>query len=406
MTLPGFDSSDRDRTSGGFPSSLAQPSFAPTTSIDSAPVSPAPLAAPVPARSGRSAPVWIFGVLVLLLIALVGYFLTFVGTGASAVGAILALVPLTVVLLAIRIIDRWEPEPRSLVIFAIAWGAIAAVAIALGVDLLLTVLLRPPDTQANEIFGAVVQAPIVEELGKGLGVLIIFAVGRRAFDGPIDGIVYGALIGAGFAFTENIQYFATSYIEGGVGQTSVTFFMRGIMSPFAHVMFTSVTGFAVGLAARRGATTAQAVGPWMIGLAGAIALHAFWNASAVFSDFFTLYLLAQIPLFIVFILGVLALRREESRLTRTRLGEFATAGWFTPQEVDMLATPAGRRTGLRWAKTLRGDRTAIMKGFILDATALAMARQREITGRDPAAIHDESALLERTAAARAALLAP
>jgi len=364
------------------------------------------LAAPVSARSGRSAPVWIFGVLMLLLIVLVGYFLSFVGTGASAVGAILALVPLTGVLLAIRIVDRWEPEPRSLVLFAIGWGAIAAVAIALGVDLLLTVLLRPPDTQASEIFAAVVQAPIVEEFGKGLGVLIIFAIGRRAFDGPIDGIVYGALIGAGFAFTENIQYFAQSYIEGGVGQTSVTFFMRGIMSPFAHVMFTSVTGVAVGLAARRGATTAQAVGPWMVGLAGAIALHAFWNASAVFNDFFTLYLLAQIPLFIVFILGVLALRREEVRLTRTRLGDFATAGWFTSQEVDMLATPTGRRNALRWAKTLRGDRTAIMKGFILDATALAMARQREITGRDPAATQDESALLARTAAARAALLAP
>ena len=72
----------------------------------------------------------------------------------------------------------------------------------------------------------------------------------------------------------------------------------------------------------------------------------------------------------------------------------------------MLATPAGRRNALRWAKTLRGDRTAIMKGFILDATALAMARQRAITGRDPAATEDESALLARTAAARAALLAP
>ena len=214
MTLPGFGSSDRDRTGEGFPSPLAQPSVASTSSITSAPASPAPLAAPVSARSGRSAPVWIFGVLVLLLIALVGYFLTFVGTGASAIGAILALVPLTGVLLAIRIVDRWEPEPRSLVLFAIGWGAIAAVAIALGVDLLLTVLLRPPDTQAAEIFTAVVQAPIVEEFGKGLGVLIIFAIGRRAFDGPIDGIVYGALIGAGFAFTENIQYFAHELHRG------------------------------------------------------------------------------------------------------------------------------------------------------------------------------------------------
>ena len=85
--------------------------------------------------------------------------------------------------------------------------------------------------------------------------------------------------------------------------------------------------------------------------------------------------------------------------------EYAAAGWFTPQEVDMLATPAGRRTGLAWAKTLQGDRTPIMKGFIADATSLAMARQRAVTGRDPQALDDERDLLAKTAAARAALLA-
>jgi len=331
-----------------------------------------PLHAAAPARSGRSAPIWIGGILVLLLIALVGYFLTFVGTGASLIGAILALIPLTGVLLAIRLIDRWEPEPRGLVVFALAWGAIAAVAIALGVDLVIS---------------------------------IIFAIGRRAFDGPVDGIVYGALIGAGFAFTENIQYFALSWIEGGVGEASTTFFVRGIMSPFAHVMFTSVTGFALGLAARRGATTGQAIGPWLLGLSGAILLHAFWNGSATFTDFFSVYLMLQVPLFILFVLGILALRREESRLTRTRLGEYAAAGWFTVQEVDMLATPAGRKAGLNWARTLQGDRTPIMKKFIADATALAMARQRAVSGRDPQAGADERELLARTAAARQALLA-
>ena len=58
----------------------------------------------------------------------------------------------------------------------------------------------------------------------------------------------------------------------------------------------------------------------------------------------------------------------------------------------MLATPAGRRTGLAWAKTLQGDRTPIMKGFITDATSLAMARQRAMTGRDPQALDGERAL--------------
>ncbi|WP_345802081.1 PrsW family intramembrane metalloprotease [Microbacterium sp. AZCO] len=404
MSQSGFDSPDRDRTPAPFPSPLAQPSLTPPAPIHMPPSAPAPLQAKAPARSGRSGPLWIGGILVLLLIALVGYFLTFIGTGASLLGAILALIPLAGVLFAIRIVDKWEPEPRGLVAFAIAWGAIGAVAIALGVDLLLSLVLGPRDTEAAEILQTVVQAPIVEEFAKGLGILILYATARRAFDGPVDGIVYGALIGAGFAFTENIQYFAISYIEGGVGQASVTFFVRGIMSPFAHVMFTSVTGFAVGLAARRGATTRQAIGPWLLGLVGAIALHSFWNATAVFTDFFSVYLVLQVPLFVLFIIGVLALRREETRLTRKRLGEYAAAGWFTPQEVDMLATPAGRKAGLAWARTLRGDRTPIMKSFISDATALAMARQRTVTGRDPNAVNDERALLTRMAAARAALL--
>lgn len=387
-----------------FPSALAQPRAATPAAIRPASTSPAGL--PVPARRGRTAPIWIAGILVIVLVALVGYFLQAIGPAASLIGMVLALLPLAGVLLAIRIVDRWEPEPRNLVVFAVAWGAIAAVGIALGVDLLLSMVFGTPSTPEAEAVSAIIQAPIVEEFGKGLGVFIIFATARRAFDGPVDGIVYGALIGAGFAFTENIQYFAVSFLEGGAADTTTTFFMRGILSPFAHVMFTSVTGFALGLAARRGASIGRGVGPWIVGMIGATILHAIWNASAVLGDFWQLYLTLQIPLFVGFILGIIAMRREESRLTRRRLGDYAAAGWFTSQEVDMLATAAGRKAGLAWARTLRGDRTAIMKGFIVEATALAAARQRAITGRDPNAAEDERVLLQRATAARAALFAP
>ncbi|GAA3206437.1 PrsW family intramembrane metalloprotease [Microbacterium terregens] len=349
---------------------------------------------------------WISGIIVLILVGLVGYFLNAIGPAASIIGMLLAFVPLVAVLLAVRVIDRWEPEPRGLLVLAVAWGAIAAVGITLGIDILITMILGADDSQIRDAFAAVVQAPIVEEFAKGLGVYLIFLTARRAFDGPVDGVVYGALVGAGFAFTENIQYFAISFIEGGVGDVSVTFFVRGILSPFAHVMFTSVTGFALGLAARRGARGGRAVGPWVLGMFGAMALHALWNGSAVFGDFFMLYLTLQIPLFVGFILAIVALRREEARLTRARLGDYATAGWFTAQEVDMLATAPGRRAALAWARTLPGDRTRIMKEFVADATALAAARQRAISGRDANAREDEHVLLARTRAARAAMFAP
>ncbi len=391
-------------TPPSFASALAQPRMAPGASIAPAPASPA--AVPVKPRAGRTAPVWIIGVIVLIMVGLIGYFLSAIGPAASIIGMLLAVVPLAAVLFAVRIIDRWEPEPRGLLVLAVAWGAVAAVGITLGVDILITLVLGADDSLARDAFSAVVQAPIVEEIAKGLGVYLIFVTARRAFDGPIDGVVYGALVGAGFAFTENIQYFAISLIEGGVGDVSATFFVRGILSPFAHVMFTSVTGFALGLAARRGASPGRAVGPWVLGMIGAITLHALWNGSAVFGDFFLLYLTLQVPLFVGFILGIIALRREEARLTRSRLGDYATAGWFTPQEVDMLATGAGRKAALEWARGLRGDRTAIMKEFIADATALAAARQRSISGRDVHARDDEHVLLARTTAARAAMFAP
>ena len=365
-----------------------------------APVPTVP-ALPVPRRTGRGVVIWALGALLFVLIALAGYFVGTLGAAASIIGLILALIPLGIVLFGVRLVDRWEPEPTSLVVFALAWGALAAVGIALLVDLGLTALFG----QRDDTLTSVIQAPIVEEAAKGLGVFLIFLMARRAFDGPVDGIVYGALVGAGFAFTENIQYFAVSLLEGGGADLTVTFVLRGLMSPFAHAMFTALTGFAIGLAARRGRSTGDVFAAALTGLVGAALLHAFWNGSSLFGDFFALYLTAQVPLFIAFILAIVGLRREEARVTQERLAEYAAAGWFTPQEVTMLGTPSGRRAGLRWAGGLREDRRPLMRSFIKDATALAATRQRIIGGRDPHAAQEEQVLLRRMQVTRSELLA-
>ncbi|KTR99976.1 MULTISPECIES: PrsW family intramembrane metalloprotease [Microbacterium] len=384
-----------------YPSPLSQPSPGQPARISTTP--PVAVSAAPPRVRGGGVALWIVAALLVPVLALlVLYFTRFLGPAASFIGLVLAVIPFVVVWFVVRYIDRWEPEPRRLLIFAVAWGAVASVAIALGVDLLVTLVTGGlPDAVSS-----VVQAPIVEEVAKGLGLLLLYAFARRFFDGPVDGIVYGALIGAGFALTENVQYFAIGYLEGGPGEVATTFFLRAVLSPFAHVMFTSLTGFAFGLAARRSLRTGQALGYAVPGLIGAIVLHAVWNGSATFFNFFEVYATLQVPLFVAFIVGILLLRREESRLTRVRLGEYADAGWFTPQEVEMLATAPGRRSAVAWARTLRGDRSGIMKNFIVDATALAAARQRALSGRDPHAVATERQLLERTTAARAALLAP
>ncbi|MET0932717.1 MAG: PrsW family intramembrane metalloprotease [Mycetocola sp.] len=376
-----------------------------------APLPPQPVwTRPVP-RSPAGGILAILGVAVLLLVLLVvfGYLTAALGPGAVAVGFIAALVPLAVVLAAVAWIDRWEPEPRLALVFAFLWGAAASVAIALLVDLGLQVTsILTTGESADAVLGATVQAPIVEETAKALGLLILFFAAHKHFSGPVDGLVYAIVIAAGFAFTENIQYFGLALSEGGAEEFGLTFFMRAIMSPFAHATFTALTGIALGFAARRHAGF-SALGYALVGLVGAILLHALWNGATFlvssFESYASYFVLVQVPIFLALILITVLVRRHEIRLTRARLGEYAAAGWFTPTEVEMLATWPGRRQARAWASTLPGNRGEAMKDFTRDATRLAMTRQRMITGRNEL-VHrrTEDELLTAVAAARQRLV--
>ncbi|GAA1056451.1 protease PrsW [Agromyces luteolus] len=344
--------------------------------------------------------------LVALLVA--GYLAVSLGVSVVAVGTLVALVPLGIVLFAIRWIDRWEPEPRWALWLAFLWGAAVSVAIALIVDLgvqLFAAFASPDGASTDEALQAVVQAPIVEEVAKGAGVLLIYLLARSHFDGPVDGLVYGATVAAGFAFTENILYFGVALIEGGAGELGTTFIVRGLFSPFAHVLFTACTGVAIGFAARRG-RGAGVMAWFLVGLGAAILLHAFWNGSLAFADAFALYFTVQVPIFIAAIVVTVLLRREEQRMTRARLSEYADAGWFNRDEVEGLSTWPGRRAALAWARAQHPPRTAQVQRFIADATRLAFTRNIIATGRADVRRHaDERALLEAVTRDRAAISA-
>src|SRR3954447_13572354 len=313
---------------------------------------------------------------VLVLLGVLAYMVLGFGPAGLLIAGLAALVPLTIVLLAIRWIDRWEPEPRSALWFAFLWGAGVSVAVALLVDLTLQLSAYATGTAGVGEFGsAVIQAPIVEESAKGFGVLLILWVARRYFDGPLDGLVYAATVAAGFAFSENILYFGSSLVEGGTGQLAATFVVRGLFSPFAHVMFTCCAGLALGLASRI-TGPGGAFGFYLVGLIPAVLLHALWNGTFyVFSDVIAYYVLVQLPLFLGAVAIVIALRAHERKLTRARLPEYAGVGWFTPGEVELLATPGGRRRALEWARTHPNgggiSRVAAMKRFVRGSTPLA-----------------------------------
>ncbi len=347
-----------------------------------------------------------FIVVGISVLAVLAYLLLALGPGLLLLSGFLALVPLVFVLLGVMWVDRWEPEPRGLLIFAFLWGAGMSVALALIVDIGVQVAAYASgtDPSVSDVLGGVVQAPVVEEAAKGLGVLLIFLVARRYFDGPVDGVVYAAVVAGGFAFTENILYFADSIAYAGLlsSDALLTFFVRGVMSPFAHAMFTAMTGLFIGLWGRR--SVAGGFGGFFVGLVLAMALHALWNATALLGliGWFVVYLLVQVPLFAAAIVLVVQLRKREAKLTRDRLAEYAAAGWFSPSEVETLSTAAGRRHALTWAKA--HGMGPLMKAYIRDATMLAFTRQRIIMGRDRiGAQRDEHELLGKVTASRQAL---
>ncbi|MCU1513232.1 MAG: PrsW family intrarane metalloprotease [Microbacteriaceae bacterium] len=325
-----------------------------------------------------------FIVLSIVVLLVAGYLFLVLGPGALFWAIVLASLPCIAVLFGIRWIDRWEPEPRLALLFAFLWGAAMSVFIALifsGITQAYTEQAGISDSFGTLFFETVIQAPIVEESAKGFGILLLLWSIRRTFDGPVDGLVYGATIAIGFAFSENLQYFGLAIIgDQGAGGIGETFVVRAILSPFAHVMFTACTGLLLGLAARR-ASAAGAIGYYVLGLIPAILLHAFWNSSSFWADnWFTFYFLVQVPLFVLGIIGVVRLRRHEQRLTRVRLTEYANAGWFTQSEVNQLSTGAGRRQAIAWASRYRLKKQ--YEKFVQDATHLAFTRQRLIGGKD------------------------
>lgn len=352
-----------------------------------------------PRRGGASGLVGLALAGVAALLALVAVSAT-VGPRAAAVGGVLALVPLGVVLAAIRWLDRWEPEPRGALWFAFLWGAGVSVLAALALNQIGAAYFYEVTADADLALRltAGYVAPLVEETAKGVGVLLLFLVRRRYFDGPVDGVVYAATVAGGFAFVENILYFGRA-AEG----LAAVFVMRAVFAPFAHVLFTACVGLALGVASRRRSGWAAAVA-FPVGLLLAILLHALWNLSATLGvTFLAVYVAVQVPLFAGAVGLAVWLGRREADVVRSRLSEYAASGWFLPHEVVMLASLPERRRALTWAARYGPRARAAMRSFQRNATDLAFYRQRALIGRaglgHPA---DEAALLAAISHDRAA----
>lgn len=152
-----------------------------------------------------------------------------------------AIAPVLAILLYIYIQDKYEKEPRGLLIKSFLFGATLSIIIVFVLYLFTGRLI--PITDNYSIWQQFIQAFIVVALAEEFSKYVIvryFAQPKKAFNEPYDGIVYAVMVSMGFACTENIMY----VIEGG----HLTAILRAFTAVPAHATFGILMGFYMGKA--------------------------------------------------------------------------------------------------------------------------------------------------------------
>lgn len=180
------------------------------------------------------------------------------GTAGFFVGLGLAVLPVPLLMAAFRWLGRAAPSPWAQLLFCFGWGACTAALIAILANNFATewITAATADASAADRLGSVAVAPVVEESAKAAALLLVFVFRRRQFTGPADGFVVAGFTATGFACTENVLYLGNAFgedLESGAAPldsvTAATFFVRIVVSPFAHPLFTVLTGLGFGAAA-------------------------------------------------------------------------------------------------------------------------------------------------------------
>jgi len=328
--------------------------------------------------------------------------------GAIGVGVVLATLPVGPLVASYFWLDRYEPEPTRLLVLAFAWGAVVATGAALVVQ-----SLDQAINGSSEEWSAIVMAPITEEAAKGFFVLLMLWLRRHVIDGLVDALVYAGLVGVGFAFTENILYFAGAYTggpdfgPGGLESATALFVLRGVFSPFAHPLFTSATALGIAVAL----TSRHRVLRWFALLGGylaAVLMHAWWNGSAFLADgqyFVLTYLFAMVPGFLAMVALALWGRAREGRMLARAMQDLTRYGYLSPAELPWLVTLKARRSARRLAEQRGGaGHAGLMKDYQQQVVELATLHNRVMRGTAPPGSQERGALmLQRLTALRYAV---
>ncbi len=286
-------------------------------------------------------------------------------------------------------LDRYEKEPARLLIATFLWGALPGAFVAV----------------AARFFVAGALAPLITESIKFVAIWFIFTRYRREFDDLLDGIVYGALAGVGFAMTTNLIAYVVGFFFGGFEFLRASVLLDGIAFGLSEAYYGAVIGIGFGVSRWAKDPPVRKMAPFL-GLAAAIVLH-------LFTDFFRglavgdqralviiPFLATWAGILAVVAIAVLSIRKEQETI-QMQLKAEVERRTFTPNEYFYLSSPARRAQTLFYAAR-RGPAEVARVIQLQDLARQLAFRRRELAliGRDPEADAVAADLRQRIAVLR------
>lgn len=302
-------------------------------------------------------------------------------------------------------LDRYEKEPAPLLGGVFVWGAVVAAAAALVINSSFAFgiySLTRSEAAADLATGSLI-APIVEEIAKGIALVLVFVAIHREFDSILDGIIYAGIVALGFAASENTLYiYRDGYLaEGFAGLAAMVLIRVGLVG-WQHPFYTAF--FGIGLAAARlhPQVERRILGP-AIGLVLAIVLHSVHNILARQLHGSGGFVIGTVydwtGWFLMFLFLLWALRREQLWLIR-HLNEEITLGSLTGRQYQT-ACSAWRQTGARFSALFQGRFRPTSRFYQVCAELAYKKEQLARLGDEDGnsrAIHDLRAELKRLSA--------
>ena len=238
------------------------------------------------------------------------------------------------------LVDRYKPQRLLVWFLALTWGGSVAIMgsyyINTWVGEQMAVIDEMSGTSAIRL--AVFVAPFVEEATKASVIFLIVLIDRNRFTSRASGAVIGGLAGAGFAFFENIIYYARVIVYGsmtaGTGDVAAALdylvLMRGVLTCFGHPLFTLMTGVGVAFAVVSRSKIVRVIAP-VTGYLMAAFLHMFfnWQVSVIPEEqLLPMIMIIAWPVVIGVAIRVIISSVRQGRVVAARLGDYAAMGWL------------------------------------------------------------------------------